>query len=107
MPIPSERCGKQDKCEKYQEWRERFLAKDALGNKIAFLRKLIEKKCREVAGAQQMKRQFNFSLVGISQITMDVREKTIIKEGIIRKINLTYLKEKPIRKSTININVEN
>ncbi|XP_021746677.1 uncharacterized protein LOC110712520 [Chenopodium quinoa] len=44
--------------EKYQEWRERFLARDALGNIIAFLRKWIEKKCREVAGTQQMKRQF-------------------------------------------------
>ncbi|XP_021733293.1 uncharacterized protein LOC110700113 [Chenopodium quinoa] len=44
--------------EKYQEWREKFLARDALGNIIAFLRKWIEKKCREVAGTQQMKRQF-------------------------------------------------
>ena len=44
--------------EKYQEWKEKFLARDALGNRIAFLRKWIEKKCREVAGTQQMKIQF-------------------------------------------------
>ncbi|XP_021771316.1 uncharacterized protein LOC110735431 [Chenopodium quinoa] len=44
--------------EKYQEWRERFLARDSLGNRIDFLRKWIEKKCREVAETQQLKRPF-------------------------------------------------
>ncbi|XP_021728284.1 uncharacterized protein LOC110695343 [Chenopodium quinoa] len=44
--------------EKYQEWKEKYIARDALGNRIASLRKWIEKKCREVAGTQQMKRQF-------------------------------------------------
>ncbi|XP_021727438.1 uncharacterized protein LOC110694576 [Chenopodium quinoa] len=38
--------------ENYQEWRNKFLARDALVNRIAFLKKWIEKKCREVAGTQ-------------------------------------------------------
>ena len=30
--------------EKYQEWKEKYMARDALGNRIAFLRKWIDKK---------------------------------------------------------------
>ncbi|XP_056695731.1 uncharacterized protein [Spinacia oleracea] len=44
--------------EKYQELVDKHGHRDALGRMIEFLRKWIEKKCREVVGTQQMKRQF-------------------------------------------------
>ncbi|KAL2902531.1 ORF 1: putative Polyprotein CP [Bienertia sinuspersici] len=42
--------------EKYQEWKEKYGTGDSLGKRISFLRTWIEKKCREVAGTQQMKK---------------------------------------------------
>ena len=44
--------------EGYQEWIEKYNSRDTLGNRLRFIRRWVEKKCREVKGTQHMKRQF-------------------------------------------------